>query len=214
MKTPYFSILVLSLSLNWAASVQAHRPMSLDKEAYHIAKNIQKIVPEGYTILIQPFTDLNGKVTAFGRFLSEKIRIHLANGGDVKVIEQSPFDAILEDHSKKMDKVEDANNTLRVTGTTTELKKTITLHVKIVDSKEGFLEDGFSYPIKKNKHLTHVLETLKKTDPSATQVEDQQSRRAIEEIMNKAILARIRNAAANEQGISEARMEEKEIPSR
>lgn len=160
-------------------------PSAQAQTVNNIASQLSKsIVQSGKkTVAVVDFTDLQGHVTEFGRFLAEEFSVALAaSPSGFKVIDRTNLKTILQEHKLASTGIIDPQTARKVgeitgvqalvAGTVTPFGDTLRLSVKVLDSETAEIISGVSADMPRNKAIDELLAkgiaTGEQTDTSQT----------------------------------------------
>jgi TolB-like protein len=120
------------------------------------------------TVAVVDFTDLQGCVTEFGRFLAEEFSVALATGsGGFEVIDRTNLKTLLQEHKLAATGIIDPQTARKVgeiagvqalvTGTVTPLGDSVRLSVKVLDAQSAKIVGGVSADMPRNKAIDELL---------------------------------------------------------
>jgi len=141
---------------------------SLDNDVRKIAKDIKNKLPINSTVLILDFEDINGFVPSLGRYLADKITIHLATiGEDITIIGGRQRDLILKEQQFQISEYVDEETSVKIStltganhiiqGMITEFDRSVDIDIKILNVEKGSIVGGLSHKIQKNREITKLL---------------------------------------------------------
>lgn len=120
------------------------------------------------TVAVVDFTDLQGTVTEFGRFLAEEFSVALAEDQNgFKVIDRTNLKTILQEHKLASSGIIDPQTARKlgeitgvqalVTGTVTPFGDTLRISVKVLDSETAEIISGVSADMPRSKAIDELL---------------------------------------------------------
>ncbi|MFH1724395.1 MAG: CsgG/HfaB family protein [Elusimicrobiota bacterium] len=158
-----------------APAPAAARGLPFDKAIKRIAADISKQLPSKSRVLVADLHDLDGRITHFGRYLSDKLQIGLAKRKtDFAIVDRSKIDLSLEELTLQKAGLMDESTMTKmgkmlgasviVYGTVTDLDDSIDIDVKIRDIETGTSLGGTSRSLKKTKRLAHLVRSIIKSE--------------------------------------------------
>lgn len=162
LKLIYFFLLPLTLLI----SLTLGHAQSVKDISSQLAKSITQSGKK--TVAVVDFTDLQGRVTEFGRFLAEEISVDLAGAhGSFKVIDRTNLKTILQEHKLASTGIIDPQTARKVgeitgvqalvAGTITPLGDTLRVSVKVLDSETAEIISGATTDLVRNKSIDELL---------------------------------------------------------
>jgi TolB-like protein len=120
------------------------------------------------TVAVVDFTDLQGRVTEFGRFLAEEFSVDLANNAKgFDVIDRTNLKTLLQEHKLAATGIIDPQTARRVgeiagvqvlvAGTVTPYGESVRLSVKVLDAETARVISGVTADIPRNKAVDELL---------------------------------------------------------
>jgi TolB-like protein len=120
------------------------------------------------TVAVVDFTDLQGCVTEFGRFLAEEFSVALATGsGGFEVIDRTNLKTLLQEHKLASTGIIDPQTARKVgeiagvqalvTGTVTPFGDSVRLSVKVLDAETAKIIGGVAGDMPRNKAIDELL---------------------------------------------------------
>ena len=145
-----------------ALSAQA---LDLDQAAAKLAAKIA--TPNGTTVAVVDFTDLQGRVTELGRYYAEELSIALVNAGGLKVVDRAHLRSLLTEHKLQNSGLIDektaaelgriAGVNVLVTGSVTELADSVRLGVKALNTKTAAIQAATALSLPKSATTAALL---------------------------------------------------------
>lgn len=122
------------------------------------------------TVAVVDFTDLEGNVTALGRYLAEEMSVNLsARAGNFTVIERNQLRVIIQEHrlsaaglidpqtAKRLGEIAGAD--ALITGTTTTFGDSVHVIAKIIDTRTAVIIGAASYDLPRTKAIDDLLQS-------------------------------------------------------
>ncbi len=120
------------------------------------------------TVAVVDFTDLQGCVTEFGRFLAEEFSVALATGsGGFEVIDRTNLKTLLQEHKLAATGIIDPQTARKVgeiagvqalvAGTVTPFGDSVRLSVKVLDAETAKIIGGVAADMPRNKAIDELL---------------------------------------------------------
>ncbi|MFH2202325.1 MAG: CsgG/HfaB family protein [Elusimicrobiota bacterium] len=167
--------ILAALILLLASAPAAARKLPTDKATQSIAADIEKQIPKQSRVLIADLNDLDGRITYFGRYLSDKLETALVmRKPDFVVVDRSKLDLTLEEiQLQKAGLIDDATITqlgkmlgasVIVYGSVTDLDDAIDIDVKIRNIETSAALGGATRKLKKTARLAQLVRTVIKTE--------------------------------------------------
>jgi TolB-like protein len=153
-----FQVLFFSPASSHAQSVKDISPRLADA----ITKSGKK------TVAVVDFTDLQGRVTEYGRFLAEEFSVALATTpSGFKVIDRTNLKTILQEHKLASTGIIDPQTARKlgeitgvqalVTGTVTPFGEDLRISVKVLDAETAEIISGVATDMPRNKAVDELL---------------------------------------------------------
>jgi hypothetical protein len=164
----------------------------LEKEVAVIVSQIAGKMQRGDRVVTAEFRDLDGRVTYFGKYLSNIVGSGLSNRPEISVVDRTELDAITremklqqnglfdDDTCIKLGKMAGANTI--ISGTLSEMKDSIDIHVKIMDVEKGTIKGGVSHAIKKAPEISSLIGTIVLTEKEKEKALEFQRRRILADV--------------------------------
>lgn len=144
--------------------------IAFDKEIKNLSSTLADNIAQAgkKMIAVVDFTDLQGNVTELGRFLAEELSGALAREGrGFEVVDRTHLKALLKEHKLSQSGVIDPSTAKKlgqiagvdalVTGTTTDLRDSVRLSVKILITETAKIIGASSCDIAKTKAIEELL---------------------------------------------------------
>jgi TolB-like protein len=119
------------------------------------------------TIAVIPFSDLQGNVTQFEKYIAEELTTRLVKTKKFEVVERQLLDKILAEHKLNLTGLIETNSAKElgkllgvsaiVCGTTTELEKTIKINARVIATETGSILTAATEEVTKNEDLKKLL---------------------------------------------------------
>ncbi|MDA3937713.1 MAG: hypothetical protein PF693_00170 [Spirochaetia bacterium] len=139
-----------------------------------IAEIIYRNTPIDSNVLILDFTDLNGIITHFGRYLSERTYVKLSQGGSFNVVDRNNVELILKEQTLQQSGVIDeatiaelgnlVGANIFIKGVLTEFKDSVDVEISIIDISKGTIIGGDNYQINKTQEVSELIGTIVKSE--------------------------------------------------
>lgn len=167
-----------SLAILSAFLILSFRPLSviastespIEKPIKKISKDLYKKITDKNAVLVMSFQNLGGETTHFGDYLSEQIRVALANMPKIVVLDRKAIDTLLSERKLAESGLIDEKSAINfgkslgaktvIFGILTDLEKNIGLTIKVVDIEKGILSGGGDYVIKKTGEVSSFLKNF------------------------------------------------------
>jgi hypothetical protein len=146
----------------------------LEREVDGIVSELTKKLQKGDIVALSDLQDLDGRVTYFGRYLSNKVGTELANNKGISVVERSDYEKILQEEKlqqsglfdngtiMEMGKLVGANTI--IFGTVSELQKSMDVSLKIMNVKRGVVVGGVNRTIVKTREIASLVGTITQSE--------------------------------------------------
>ncbi len=188
--------LFIATSCTSLQSSRKDKPEFLKEDIDFLAVAIENQVPYKSRVLILDFEDLDGVITHFGRYVADKLYIRLSiQEINITYIERQNIEYVLQEQqfqiSGYVDK-ETATKISQLTGAThilngvvTELEKTISIDIKILNVENGTVIGGISRQIEKTREVASLVSTIIKTEEQKQKELEEQRQAVLQEIENE-----------------------------
>jgi len=120
-------------------------------------------------IAVLDFSDLQGKTTNFGKYLSEELITRLFMTGKFEVIERRLLNKVLEEHELASSGIFDINSVQKlgkilgvnaiVAGSITDLGHSVKINARLIGTETGKLFAVAAVNIPKNKELQSLMKS-------------------------------------------------------
>ncbi len=165
----------------------------LSEEINIIAESIENQLPYNSRVLILDFEDLEGIITYFGRYVTDRLYIRLSSKlGYITYIERQNIEYVLkeqqfqisgyvdEDTATKISRLTGATHILN--GVVTELVNTICLDIKVLNVEKGTVIGGISLEIPKTREVASLISTIIETEEQKQKVLEEHREAILQEI--------------------------------
>ncbi|MCH7819127.1 MAG: hypothetical protein IIB40_06165 [Candidatus Marinimicrobia bacterium] len=142
---PIISSFIVAMSLQPTLYAQGGLEQRISELSQQIASEMT--IHQKTTIAIIEFSDLEGNVTNFGRFLAEELITKLYQTKKFKVIERQLLNKVMEEHVLSLTGVIDTESAMELgkilgvdaicSGTITELAQNLRVNARIIDTETG-----------------------------------------------------------------------------
>lgn len=139
-----------------------------------IAEIIYENTPVDSNVLILDFTDLNGIITHFGRYLSERLYVKLSQSDAFNIVDRNNIKLILKEQSLQQSGVIDEKTitelgklvgaNIFIKGVLTEFKDYVNVEITIINIAKGTIIGGGNYQIKKTQEVLKLIGTIVKSE--------------------------------------------------
>jgi TolB-like protein len=146
----------------------------LEKEVNAIVAQIAGRMRSGDSVVVSEFQDLDGRVTYFGKYLSNKVGSGLSNRPEISVVDRSELEAIAREIKLQQNGLVDYDTGIRlgkmvgattiVFGTLSEMDNSIDVNVKIMDVEKGTIKGGVSRAIRKTPEIASLIGTITRSE--------------------------------------------------
>ncbi len=142
---------------------------SLDDQISALSNQISTKMTEQkkHTIAVIEFSDLQGNVTNFGRFLSEELITKLFETGKFKVIERQLLDKVIEEQKLSLQGVVEPESAKKLgkilgvdaicSGTITDLGQSLEINARLISTQTGEIVAVASTKIFKDDSVLHLM---------------------------------------------------------
>ncbi len=142
---------------------------SLDDQISALSNQISTKMTEQkkHTIAVIEFSDLQGNVTNFGRFLSEELITKLFETGKFKVIERQLLDKVIAEQKLSLQGVVDPESAKKLgkilgvdaicSGTITDLGQSLEINARLISTQTGEIVAVASTKIFKDDSVLHLM---------------------------------------------------------
>lgn len=160
---------VLSFVIVILNFVSAHAQSGLDQRVSELSQQIatKMSAKQKTTVAVVEFTDLQGNVTDFGRFLSEELVTRLGDLEKFKVIERQLLNKIIAEQKLSLTGVVDPTSAKQlgkilgvdaiVSGTVTNLAQNVRVNARLISTETGEVFAVASADIFKDESVTGLL---------------------------------------------------------
>lgn len=160
---------IVFLSLFFCISIFPVFASELDRQLDDLTKQITEDIAqsEKLTIAVLQFSNLQGKVTEFEKFIAEELTTRLVKTKKFNVVERQLLDKILEEYKLNLIGLIDPNSAKElgkllgvsaiVCGTTTELEKTIKINARVIATETGSILSAATEELAINEDLNKLL---------------------------------------------------------
>lgn len=165
---------------------------TLDIEIDKIVINLSKQLPENSNVLVLNFSDLDGVITHFGKYMAERITLDLSNFQGLTVVERQNIKLVLEEQKLQLSGVVDEKTAVRIGklvganeiiyGTITELENVIALNLRIVNVERAIVIGGVSHNISKTQEVVSLVGTIIKTEEETMRELEEKRQTILQEI--------------------------------
>lgn len=152
-----------------SAPPQTETPEQLNAKIDELTNQIIKNMTQKKKskIAVIEFTDLNKKVTDFGRFLSEKLITKLFLTGSFQVIERNQLEKVMSEHKLNLSGTVDPASAKRLgkilgvdaiaTGTITDMGQNLDVNARLIDTETASIFAVASVTIKKDSAALRLM---------------------------------------------------------
>jgi len=153
---------------------------------------IEKL-PFKSNVLILDFEDINGVITHFGRYVSDKLYIKLTDiGSNINLIERRSIELALKEQVFQISGYVDEKTAVKISsltgathiisGIVTELGDKISIDVKILDVERGLIIGGVSHEILKTREINSLIGTIIRSEEQKQKELELQRQKILQEI--------------------------------
>jgi TolB-like protein len=160
-------LLIALLVICWHSNTT--KAQSLDQRAgelsQQIARNMETVQKQRIAVL--EFTDLQGQVTNFGRYLSEELITRLYDSTKFKVVERQLLNKVISEQKLSLTGVVDPDSARKlgsvlgvdaiVSGTVADRGDTLKINARLIDSQTGEVFSAAATEIVKDKEVRALL---------------------------------------------------------
>jgi TolB-like protein len=166
MKTKFGVVCCMTLLMAATCAHAQSKSQDVNDIALHLSSAITKSGKK--TVAVVDFTDLQGSVTEFGRFLAEEFSVALAEDqGSFKVIDRTNLKIILQEHKLASTGIIDPQTARKlgeitgvqalVAGTITPFGETLRVSVKLLDSETAEIIAALTTDMPRTKSVEELL---------------------------------------------------------
>ncbi len=140
------------------------------EDLIEISEIIYRNTPLDSNVLILDFTDLNGIITHFGRYLSERTYVKLSQSNAFNIVDRNNIELILKEQSLQQSGVIDEESiaelgdlvgaNIFIKGVLTEFKDYVDVEISIIDISKGTIIGGDNYQINKTQEVSELIGTI------------------------------------------------------
>ena len=161
----------LLASLVVCCLVNTIKAQTLDQRAAELSQQIAKNMETGQKrrIAVLEFTDLQGQVTNFGRYLSEELITRLYDSNKFKVVERQLLNKVIAEQKLSLTGVVDPASARKlgsvlgvdaiVSGTVADRGETLKINARLIDTETGEVFSAAATEIVKDKEVFALLGT-------------------------------------------------------
>ena len=145
-----------------------------EEDLNEISEIIYKNVPIGSNVLILDFTDLNGIITHFGRYLSERTYIKMSQNDYFNIVDRNSVELILQEQALQLSGLIDEETitelgklvgaNIFIKGILTEFKDSVDIEISVIDITRGTILGGDNHQISKNQEVSSLIGSIIKSE--------------------------------------------------
>lgn len=128
------------------------------------------------TIAVIEFSDIDGKTTAFGKYLGEELITRLVRSKKFRVVERELLEKVLKEHKLNLSGLIDSASAIQlgrllgvnaiVTGTVAELDQSVKINARLIAAETGGIMTVAAVEVKKDGDVIKLLNrTFSKSEP-------------------------------------------------
>jgi len=193
MKPGHGFPLVLALLLILGPLPASARKLSIDKAVNKLVPSIKEQIQPESRVLIADLYDLDGRITHFGRYLSDKLQISLAKGKPhFTIVDRHKIDLSLQEFTLQKSGLIDESTIVQmgkmlganviIYGTVTDLDDAIDIDIKIRNIETGITLGGTSEKLKKTKGLTTLVRSIIQSEKQKEEALQEHRKQVLQEI--------------------------------
>ena len=145
-----------------------------EEDLNEISEIIYKNVPIGSNVLILDYTDLNGIITHFGRYLSERTYIEMSKNDYFNIVDRNSVELILQEQALQLSGLMDEETitelgklvgaNIFIKGILTEFKDSVDIEISVIDITRGTILGGDNHQISKNQEVSSLIGSIIKSE--------------------------------------------------
>lgn len=153
--------LLLPLPICYADSLE----QSITRLTNQISSTINQ--KDKQKVAVAEFCDLNGRVTKFGKFISEEILLALVRDENIVIVERQHLQKVMEEKKFKGSGIADAKSAQKIgiflgadimcIGVITIMPKTVRINARIVDTRTGSISGVASVNVDRNADIDYLI---------------------------------------------------------
>jgi len=177
-KVIFLSLLIFTMAcIPPSGQVIQEQPLTLDTQVKALTDQIVMSLSqqEKSKIAVIEFSDLEGNVTKFGRYLSEELITHLFRTSKFEVIERHMLNKVMEEHSLTLSGMIDESSAKELgrilgidaiaSGTITDLGNHVKVNARLISTETGQVFSVASVKILKNEVVRNLMGSKIKAKP-------------------------------------------------
>lgn len=196
IKSPPFFMQVLSLiipiTLFFIHPLLSAQKTILETPINSINDQIAGKLSDSSKLLVLDIQDPDGRATYFGKYLSDRLSIGLANKGKFQVLDRQNMEPLFQERKLADVGLIDEKSAVRfgkmlgansvVYGTVTEFEKNIGINLKIVNIEKGVMIGGVYEEMPKSRGLSSLIGTITRKEKEKEEEIERQKRQVEAEI--------------------------------
>ncbi len=145
-----------------------------EEDLNEISEIIYKNVPIGSNVLILDYTDLNGIITHFGRYLSERTYIEMSKNDYFNIVDRNSVELILQEQALQLSGLMDEETitelgklvgaNIFIKGILTEFKDSVDIEISVIDITRGTILGGDNHQISKTQEVSSLIGSIIKSE--------------------------------------------------
>ena len=169
VRTPKLATAILLLAMVSASGGSAQE-QAFETAVEQIHAQLLRVIPIGERVLVFDLTDLDGKITPFGRYLAAKISLRMTANREYQVVDRIATDYVLKEQELQMSDAVDPKSAVKlgrivgataiIYGTVSELPDAIGTDIRVASVERGTLIGGASYRITKTREVASLVGTI------------------------------------------------------
>lgn len=151
-----------------------HNKDYFEEDLNEISEIIYNNVPLGSNVLILDFTDLNGIITHFGKYLSERTYIKMSQNDYFNIVDRNSVELILQEQALQLSGLIDEETitelgnlvgaNIFIKGILTEFKDFVDIEISVIDITRGTILGGDNHQINKTKEVSSLIGSIIKSE--------------------------------------------------
>ncbi|MBU4304887.1 MAG: hypothetical protein KJ893_04600 [Candidatus Omnitrophica bacterium] len=185
--------LALAILLIFSPLPASARKLSIDKAVNKLVLSIKEQIQPERRVLIADLYDLDGRITHFGRYLSDKLQISLAKGKPhFTIVDRYKIDLSLQEFTLQKSGLIDESTIVQmgkmlganiiIYGTVTDLDDAINIDIKIRNIETGIALGGTSEKLKKTKGLAKLVRSIIQSERQKEEALQEHRKQVLQEI--------------------------------
>jgi len=163
-------VLPVSVLISIVVSPVLAADSQIQKSISKITTELSNLPKEHQPTLVLDLQDLSGRTVQFGKYVSDQIRIGLANSKKVEVLDRNSLAALFEERRLAETGVVNEKTAVEfgeslgaktvIYGTLADFNKNLEITVKVIDIGRGVTLHGISERIRKTKSIERMIDQI------------------------------------------------------